>query len=151
MVNQSAKIGVLTFVILACCLANAKPIVYPTKGQNAETQAKDEAECYAWAKQNTGIDPIAIAEGTGQTDSPGGERVKGAIRGAAGGALVGAVVGDASDGAAVGAVLGTMSGGHQARASNARQQQLHNTQQQSIETFYRAYGACMSGRGYAVN
>ena len=29
-----------------------KPIVYPAKGQSAAQQSKDDAECYAWAKQN---------------------------------------------------------------------------------------------------
>ena len=37
------------------------PIVYPAKNQSAEQQAKDKSECDAWAKQNTGIDPAAVA------------------------------------------------------------------------------------------
>ena len=31
--------------------------VYPSKGQSKEQQAKDEQECYQWAKEQTGIDP----------------------------------------------------------------------------------------------
>ena len=34
-----------------------KPIVYPAKGQSASQQSKDDGECLAWAKTNTGIDP----------------------------------------------------------------------------------------------
>ena len=35
--------------------------VYPAKGQTPEQQAKDEQECYAWAQQQTGVDPTAKA------------------------------------------------------------------------------------------
>jgi len=35
-------------------------IVFPAKGQTADQQNKDEGECYAWAKQQTGIDPVAV-------------------------------------------------------------------------------------------
>lgn len=36
-----------------------KPVVYPAKGQSAEQQQKDQTECDVWAKQTTGIDPVA--------------------------------------------------------------------------------------------
>lgn len=36
-------------------------VPYPSKGQSAEQQGKDEGECYGWAKQQTGIDPTAVA------------------------------------------------------------------------------------------
>ena len=35
-------------------------VVYPTKNQTADQVAKDEGECHAWARQNTGIDPKII-------------------------------------------------------------------------------------------
>ena len=35
--------------------------VYPAKGQSAGQQSKDDTECYAWAKQYTGIDPVRVA------------------------------------------------------------------------------------------
>ena len=109
-----------------------KPIVYPAKGQSAAQQSKDDAECYAWAKQNTGIDPAAVASAPPpQQTGPavgGGERARGALRGAAGGAAIGAIAGDAGAGAGVGAITGTMVGGRQARQQrDARNQQAVTT------------------------
>ena len=131
-----------------------KPIVYPAKGQNAQQQQRDDGECYGWAKGNTGIDPAAVASAPSPPSGPaagGGERVRGAARGAVGGAAVGAIAGDTGQGAAVGAVVGTMAGGRQARQNKAAQQQAAASgQQQQISTFYRAYGACMEGRGYTI-
>jgi uncharacterized protein YcfJ len=131
----------------------AQPIVYPAKGQSAQQQSKDDGECYVWAKQNTGIDPAVVAQtpAAAPPSQAGGERVRGAARGAVGGAAIGAIAGDTGKGAAIGAVAGTMAGGHQARSNEAaRQQQAQAQQQQTINTFYRAYGACMEGRGYTI-
>ena len=41
--------------------AAQQPIVYPAKGQSAQQQSQDDAQCYAWAKQTTGIDPAVVA------------------------------------------------------------------------------------------
>ena len=46
---------------LACAAAAQKPIVYPAKGQSPQQQSQDDAQCYAWAKQSTGIDPAVVA------------------------------------------------------------------------------------------
>ncbi len=131
-----------------------KPVIYPAKGQSAQQQQRDDGECYVWAKNNTGIDPAVVASTPPPPPGPatgGGERVAGAARGAAGGAAIGAIAGDAGKGAAVGAVAGTMAGGARARQNQAAQQQAAAAgQQQQINTFYRAYGACMEGRGYTV-
>jgi hypothetical protein len=131
-----------------------KPVVYPAKGQSAQQQQKDQTECEAWAKQTTGVDPVAVAQAP--TPPPGstvggGQRLGGAARGAAGGALIGAIAGDAGTGAGVGAVVGTMAGGRRARQERAQQQQQAEAQkQQTIATYYRAFAACMEGRGYAI-
>ena len=34
--------------------------VFPTDGQAADQQSKDEAECYSWAASNTGNDPFEL-------------------------------------------------------------------------------------------
>ena len=131
-----------------------KPVVYPAKGQSAEQQQKDQAECDTWAKQTTGVDPVAVAQAPTSTQGStvgGGQRVRGAARGAAGGALVGAIAGDAGTGAGVGAVVGTMAGGRRARQERAQQQQQAEAQkQQTINTYYRAFAACLEGRGYSI-
>lgn len=139
-----------------------QPIIYPAKGQTAQQQASDDAACITWAKQSTGIDPAAIAQAppvaAAQTGPAvgGGQRIRGAVRGAAGGAIIGEIVGnDAGKGAATGAVVGTMVGGAKARQQQqaqkqTQQQQAQTQQQQQIDTYNRAYGACMEGRGYTV-
>jgi hypothetical protein len=135
-----------------------QPIVYPAKGQSAQQQQKDEGECYAWAKQNTGVDPAAVAQAQANQPPPSGpqgERVRGAARGAVGGAAIGAIADDdAGKGAAVGAVAGTMAGGaRQRRKARDQQAQAQQGQQQSqaaISTYTRAYSACLEGRGYTI-
>ena len=129
-------------------------VPYPFKGQSPPQQNKDEGECYAWAKQQTGIDPMAAASAPPPSSGPavgGGERARGAARGAAGGAAVGAIAGDAGKGAAAGAVVGTMAGGRQARQNKqAKEQQAQQAQASTIQQFNKAFGACMEGRGYVV-
>ena len=148
---------VLQLVSLALTVpaAAAQPIVYPAKGQSAQQQKKDDAECYAWAKQTTGIDPAAVASSPPPQDTGpatgGGQRVRGAARGAVGGAAIGAIAGDAGQGAGIGAVVGTMAGGRQARQQQAAQNQQSVAQHQDlINTHYRAFSACMEGRGYTI-
>jgi OmpA family protein len=148
-------------MVMAAALASVsagalaqKPIVYPAKGQSAQQQQTDDGQCLAWAKQNTGIDPVAASAAPPQQTGPavgGGERVRGAARGAVGGAVVGGITGDAGDGAAVGAAAGTMAGGARARQNQrAQNQQAQQAQQSTLATYYRAYGACMEGRGYTI-
>jgi hypothetical protein len=96
-----------------------------------------------------------------------GGRARGAARGAAGGAAVGAIADDeAGKGAGAGAVAGTMVGGAKQRKANkaAKQQAAQQTAQaqqqeeaqakaqyqQTIDTFKRAYTACMEARNYSV-
>jgi uncharacterized protein YcfJ len=129
-------------------------VTYPSKGQSAQQQSKDEGECYAWAKQQTGIDPVAVAKQPTKEEGPavgGGERVKGAAGGAVGGLAIGAIAGDAGKGAAIGAVAGTMVGGHKARKNKAaREQQAEQSKSSTLQHFNKAFGVCMEGRGYTV-
>ena len=153
---------------------------FPRNGQNSDQQLKDEAECYGMAKQRTGIDAQApppqglsedekklaqqqAAENAKQVQ---GARVGGAARGAAGGAAVGAIAGDAGKGAAAGAVVGTMRGGMAQRSANAQskekaaaqtaaaqkkaEEEMLRNHQAGIDTFQRAFAACMDARNYSV-
>lgn len=130
-----------------------KPSVYPAKGQAADQQSADDQECLAWAQQDTGIDPVAVAAAPAPATGPQGERLRGAARGAAGGAVIGKIVDDdAGRGAAVGATAGVLVGGARSRRNQAAQaQQAQEAKAQAIDTYYRAYGACMRGRGYTVD
>jgi hypothetical protein len=153
--KKTISFVVAVLLIVGVTAASAqKPSVYPAKGQTAQQKQKDDKECMAWAKQDTGIDPVAASAPPPQQTGPatgGGERVRGAARGAVGGAAIGAIAGDAGTGAGVGAVAGTMAGGAKARKNQAAQnEQAKQQQQQTLGTFYRAYGACMEGRGYTI-
>jgi len=139
--------------LVAAALAQQAPIYYPGKGQTHDQQSKDEGECYVWAKGNTGIDPVALASTPvqAQQQSGAGTAVRGAAGGAAAGAAIGAIAGNAGKGAAIGATAGLFGGMHRAGANQAAaQQQAQAGRQQEVATFYRAQGACMSGRGYTV-
>ncbi len=129
-------------------------VPYPAKGQSATQQSQDEGECYAWAKQQTGVDPVAVANTPPPPAAPavgGGERLRGAARGAVGGAAIGAIAGDTGKGAGIGAVAGTMAGGHRARQnSQAQTQQAQNAKSGAIQQFNKAFGACLEGKGYVV-
>jgi hypothetical protein len=149
----SALLAAAIFLLLpAGVSAQKKPITYPAKGQNAAQQSKDDGECYVWAKQNTGVDPAAPAAPPPPPPPPQGERLRGAARGAAAGAVLGEIgSGDASRGAATGAAVGVIAGGAKQRQKAAASQQQAAAQQQgAIDTYYRAYGACMQGRGYTI-
>jgi len=51
----------------------------------------------------------------------------------------------------IGAAVGTVVGGAKARQNQqAQNQQAQQQQQQALNKFYKAYGACMEGRGYSV-
>jgi hypothetical protein len=138
-------------------------IVFPAKGQTQEQMEKDKFECYGWAKQQTGFDPMqaqpAAQAPPPQSQGPQGERIKGAARGAAVGAVVGEIANDdAGKGAAAGAAGGAMVGGMKTRQSRRAQAQGQQQQAQEQEAadaqkrsaYDRAYSACMEGKGYTV-
>ena len=165
LVDVAARIALVFGVLtLASQVFAQSTVIYPAKGQSAAQQSKDEGECQIWAKQNTGIDPVALAGQASQpvvSAAPRREEpaLKGAAVGAAGGAAVGAISGgDAGKGAAAGAVAGTAVGGHQkrkaSRDSEAAGQQAQAAQSSNVQsqlaTFNKAYSACLEGRGYTV-
>lgn len=155
---------------------------YPKNKQTPDQQSKDENECYASAKQNSGVDPQMPAPAAPSADQqqaaqkdaaqqagsnvPKGGTVKGSAKGAAGGAAIGAIAGDAGTGAAVGATAGAMAGRRQqkkaqkaaqqqaaqqtAQAQQQAQSQATAQHQAQLDTFKRAFSACMDARGYSV-
>ena len=138
--------------------------VYPGTGQDAAKQGQDENECYLWARGQTGIDPTVATEAAA-VEAPKGGAVKGAARGAAKGAVVGEVADnrtigdeghlDAGEGAATGAAVGAAKGRRAqkkaGKQAEAQAQQTAQTQDaQKKDTFKKAWGACLEGRGYSV-
>jgi hypothetical protein len=121
-----------------CATGNPQPSVYayPTKGQTAEQQNRDTAECQNWARQQTGFDPMTdTAKGAGVG------AVVGALGGAAAGAAIGAATGSPGKGAAIGAAAGGLGG---AAAGGAYQYS------KTKEGYDKAFAACMEARGYKV-
>jgi len=140
-------------------------VVYPAKGQDAATMAKDDQECYAWAKDQTGIDPAAVKSNPDSAakaaqahvdSAAAGIGVKGAAKGAAAGAIVGGITGNASEGAGVGAVAGAAAGRKakkQAKAQAGAQAAEANKQhaQALIDKVKGAMTTCLTARGYTVS
>jgi hypothetical protein len=130
--------------------------VYPQKNQAAEQQAKDENDCYASAKQQSGVDPTAAPAAAEKPETQAkGATAKGAAGGAAGGAAIGAIAGDAGKGAAIGATAGAVHGRRaKKKANKAAEQQSEQTAQtqhsQQLDSFKRAMSACLDARGYSV-
>jgi len=130
--------------------------VYPKKDQNAEQQQKDQGECYVWAKNQTGFDPMNPPKvQTASVDtSPDGSLARGAVRGAALGAIVGNSD-DAAKGAAAGAAIGAMR--RRDRKRNEQQQQDAYEQQQAAQlaemqnNYNRAFKGCMEARDYSIS
>jgi hypothetical protein len=133
-------------------------IVYPAKNQTAQQQSVDESECYNWAKSNTGIDPTAPPPAPAEPaeGKPKGERAKSAARGAAAGAVIGEVANDdASEGAKVGAAAGVVAGGRRSReqeraADQSAKASQQAAQEQQLSTFRKAFGTCLTGKGYST-
>jgi hypothetical protein len=145
--------------------------VFPQEGQNAQAQSKAEADCYAWAVQQTGSDPFAAAKNQQAAQqqaaaqqqqiaqSGQGAGAKGAVGGAAAGALIGEIASDdAGEGAAWGAAIGAVgarrrSKKQQAAASQqvaAQSSQTQAASQQQIDSFKKAFSACLEGKKYMV-
>src|SRR5512135_3558118 len=70
-----------------------KPIVYPAKGQSASQHSKDDGECVAWAKNETGVDPAKASQPAPPPPPPPTPK-GGVVKGAAAGAAVGAIGGN---------------------------------------------------------
>ena len=125
--------------------------VFPAKGQDKDTQDKDEQYCYKWAVEQSGIDPVNPPEVEADPNAGTGAVVGTAARGAAAGAAVGAITGSAGQGAAIGATLGAFGGVRRRRAAEAgAEMQAEEQEAAMINSFKKAFTACLEGKGYTV-
>jgi hypothetical protein len=139
-----------------------EPIIYPAKGQSQDQMEKDKFECYSWAKNESGFDPMQPPEATEappKQEAKKGGVGRGAARGAAVGYGAGKVFGDSgSQGAKYGAATGAVVGGSRRRSQQKQQQQAQQQYaqeqaaqySQSRDGYNRAYSACLEGKGYTV-
>ena len=148
----------LSASLLSVPLRADELMIYPKSGQSAEQQEKDKFECYSWAKNESGFDPMApptATEPPPQQGAPKGGVLRGAVRGAA----LGAIIDDSSKGAKTGAWAGAAIGGmrraDQKRSQAQAQQQWEQEQQQFYaekrSRYNRAYSVCLDARDYSVN
>ena len=125
--------------------------VYPTKNQSDEQIGRDKEECHDWAVKQTGVDPVTMAAQPAASSKSGGG---GAVGGAAMGAARGAMSGDAGAGAMQGMGIGRLVHAIRARRQMEEQQDTQAKEQQQrqaqLQKYDRAYGACLTGRGYTV-
>jgi hypothetical protein len=139
-----------------------KIFIYPSNGQSQQQTDRDRYECHVWAVQQTGVDPS-------RPDASAYERVivqpanppgSGTAAGAITGAILGSIIAGPNN-AGAGLVLGAASGAIVGSAADASAQaQAHQTQQQinqaqaagraRADSYRRALGACLQGRGYTV-
>ncbi len=131
--------------------------VFPAKGQTQEQQEKDESDCYTWAVQQSGYDPINPTEVQAQqvNQGPDGSMVRGSAKGALVGSAIGAISGDAGKGAAIGAVSGAALGHRRGRMTKSVEQaganEAASDQNKSlVDGFKKAFSVCLEGKGYTV-
>jgi hypothetical protein len=137
--------------------------VYPANGQSPQQTDRDRYECHVWAVQQTGVDPSRTdanpyARVVVQPANPPGT---GTAVGAISGAILGSIIAGPRN-AGAGLVLGGATGAIIGSASDAQAQaQAQQTQQQinqsaaagraQADSYRRAIGACLQGRGYTIS
>jgi hypothetical protein len=136
--------------------------VYPANGQSAEQTDRDRYECHVWAVEQTGVDPSrgdasAYERVIVQPANPPGA---GTVAGAIGGAIIGSIIAGPRNagaglviGGATGAIVGSASDASaqaQARQTQAQINQSAAAGRARADSYRRAIGACLQGRGYTV-
>jgi len=160
--KTSFLLTTVAFFVASSAYAGS-PMIYPAQGQSPQQLEGDKNECYGWAKNNSGFDPVNPPTSAGPAPTAGASSnlenaTRTAARGAAIGAIAGAIAGDAGDGAAIGAAVGGAGGAFKNRrlARNDQQAQQQHAQQQTANIgqmraqYDKAYAACLEGRGYSV-
>ena len=134
-----------------------KLYVYPSKNQSKQQQKEEEFECYKWAVEQSGIDPLNLPkiEAAPVQSGPTGAAIGGAAKGAAAGVAIGAIAGDAGKGAAIGAVAGGLAGRRRGKEAQAQQNQqaqanVTKSEQEMKASYTKAFTVCIEGKGYTI-
>ncbi len=152
-----------TVVVPAPAPPPQRVFVYPANGQSPEQTERDRYECHMWAVQQTGVDPSRPDSGAYQrvVVQPANPPGSGTAAGIVGGAIVGSLLAGPWH-AGAGALIGGATGGIIGSAADANAQaQAQQTQAQinqnaaagraRADSYRRAIGACLQGRGYTVS
>ena len=144
--------------------------VFPTEGQDSSQQSMDEADCYSWAVQNTGVDPFELAREAEAVQQQGQAAQNQAMQssqgsvaaGAVGGAMVGALIGGVARGTPrrglrVGATVGAIAGSGARAKGQAQAAQVEQQTQQALaytqekaDNFKKAFSVCLEAKAYMV-
>ena len=154
-------IMVSTFLLLTGVASAQELSIYPSKDQSTDQMEQDKFQCYSWAKNESGFDPMAIPTASApppQKEAQKGGVVKGGAKGAVAGGAIGAITGNTKKGLKVGAATGAVTGGvrrsKQTKSEDKKrkdwEQQQGQQYQQGRNNYNRAYSACLEGRGYSV-
>lgn len=153
---------ILLFTPANDAFAQSELFIYPKAGQSDAQLERDKYECYAWAKNQTGFDPMEVPTATApppQQQAKKGGAGRGALRGALLGAAIGEIANDdAGKGAAIGAGTGALFGGmrrqkqvkQQSQAEQQWAQEQSSQYAQKRNSYNRAYAACLDARDYTV-
>jgi hypothetical protein len=172
---QHLAVPVALTVLLAACATppprtvavSAPPpqrvFVYPANGQSAEQTDRDRYECHVWAVQQTGVDPSRsdanpYARVIVQPANPPGT---GTAVGLIGGAILGSIIAGPRNagaglvlGGATGAIIGSASDAQAQAQAQQTQAQINQSQaagRAQADSYRRAIGACLQGRGYTIS
>ena len=156
MKNKVSVIALIGLMAVTGMAQASDQIICPAEGQSQDQQEFDEYQCYGWAVDESGFDPMEqprVTEAPPEDDTPKGGLFKGALLGAAVGGIA-----DGSDGAGTGAAIGGLLGGVRSKKKQseyeAEKQQWAQEQagqyQSARNDYDRAFGACMEARGYTV-
>ena len=134
-----------------------KLFVYPSKGQSQDKQKDDEYDCYKWAMEQSGVDPMNMTktQAPPPQEGPTGAGVGGAAKGALVGVALGSISGNAGEGAAAGAIVGGLAGRRKGKQAQEQQNQQAQatataTDQAKIDSFKKAFSVCIEGKGYTI-
>ncbi|MGO9931534.1 MAG: glycine zipper 2TM domain-containing protein [Steroidobacteraceae bacterium] len=135
--------------------------VYPAQGQSPQQADRDRYECHNWAVQQTGVDPSRVASYQQVVVQPANPPGSGAVGGAVAGAIIGSIIAGpwhagagALVGGATGAVVGSAADANAQKQAQQTQQQINQAAaagQAQGDAYRRAFGACLTARGYTVN
>ncbi len=155
---------VISAVLVFCAAAAySNQYVFPKEGQSEEQQAKDTAECDAFASKQTGSDLAALDKqkadklanlAANPAEAPSGAGAKGAAVGAAAGSVAGR---DKlrTETAIVGALIGGAKAKKQAEAQAAQAQAqaqagIEAEYNAAKEEYFKARSVCLETKGYNV-
>ena len=129
--------------------------VFPKGEKSPEQQLKDDNDCFAAARSQSGYDGKLADSNVPPPREKTGGAIKGAIGTAAVGTIIGAIAGDAGKGAAIGAGVGLVGGSANQSEANRMARERAAAEEAyrkgtAVADLKRAYAACMDAKGYSV-